>query len=89
MTVSMTTGVVTITPTGACTFNASGGNVGEIVTFAITTSGVSSFALTFGTNFHKVGTLATGTTSARFFTVTFRCVTAGVWWEMGRTAVQT
>lgn len=89
MTVVMDTGVKTITPTGACTFNASGGNAGELVTFSVTTSGTSSFVLTWGTNFRKTGTLATGTTSARFFTVSFRCVAAGVWSEIGRTAVQT
>lgn len=89
MTVSMTTDVVTITPTGACTFNASGGATGKTLTFSITTSGTSSFVLTFGTNFRKTGTLATGTTSARFFTVTFRCLDGTVWSEVARTAVQT
>lgn len=89
MTVNMTTAVITITPTGACTFNASGGVVGQIITFAITTSGTSSFTLTFGTNFRKVGTLATGTTSARFFSVSFICINGTIWQEIGRTAAQT
>lgn len=89
MTVNMTTAVITITPTGACTFNASGGRTGQIVTFSITTSGTTSFVLTFGTNFRKTGTLATGTVSARFFTVTFRCLNGTTWTEMCRTAVQT
>ena len=89
MTVSMTTSVITITPTGACTFNASGGVAGQRVTFAITTSGTSSFTLTFGTNFRKTGTLATGTTSARFFSVTFVCIDGTVWQEVARTAAQT
>lgn len=90
MTVDMTTsGVKTITPTGACTFNASGGAAGNRVTFAITTSGTSSFTLTFGTNFHKTGTLATGTTSARFFSVTFVCIDGTIWQEESRTAAQT
>lgn len=89
MTVSMTTSVITITPTGACTFNASGGVTGQLITFAITTSGTTSFVLTFGTNFRKVGTLATGTTSARFFSVTFRCINGTIWQEIGRTAAQT
>lgn len=90
MTVNMTTDVITITPTGACTFNAAaGGNIGQMVTFSITTSGTSSFVLTWGTNYRKTGTLATGTTSARFFTVTFRYVAANVWQEISRTAVQT
>jgi Zn-dependent M28 family amino/carboxypeptidase len=89
MTVNMTTSIITITPTGACTFNASGGVVGQIVTFAITTSGVSSFTLTWGTNYRKTGTLATGTTSARFFAVTFVCLDGTTWMEISRTAVQT
>lgn len=89
MTVNMTTAVVTITPTGACTFNASGGVAGQILTFSITTSGTTSFVLTFGTNFRKVGTLATGTTSARFFAVTFICIDGTIWLEISRTAAQT
>ncbi len=87
--VSMTTACVTITPTGACTFNAgAGGTAGQEVTFFVTTSGVSSFVLTFGTNYHSIGTLATGTTSARFFTVTFKS-NGTAWFEIARTAVQT
>jgi len=90
MTVNMTTNrVITITPTGACTFNASGGTAGHEVTFAITTSGATSFTLTWGTNFRKAGTLATGTTSARFFSVSFVCVNGTIWQESSRTAVQT
>ncbi len=88
MTVNMTSSVITITPTGNCTFNASGGVAGQRVTFSITTSGVSSFTLTWGTNFRKTGTLATGTTSARFFTVTFICIDGTIWSEISRTAVQ-
>ena len=34
------------------------------------------------------GTLATGTTSARFFSVDFVCVAANIWQEVARTAVQ-
>lgn len=89
MTVPMTSTVITITPTGACTFNASGGVAGQRVTFAVTTSGTTSFVLTFGTNFRKVGTLATGTVSARFFSVTFICINGTIWQEIGRTAAQT
>lgn len=88
MTVSMTTPCVTITPTGAATFNASGGVAGQILVFSITTSGSSSFTLTWGTNFRKTGTLATGVTTARFFTVTFLCLDGTIWTEIARTAVQ-
>ena len=89
ITVNMTTSVITCTPTGNMTLNASGGVAGQIITFSITTSGTTSFTLTFGTNFRKVGTLATGTTSARFFTVTFRCLDGTIWTEISRTAAQT
>ena len=89
MTVNMTNSIITITPTGNCTFNASGGTAGQIITFHITTSGTTSFTLTFGTNFRKTGTLATGTTSARFFSVSFMCIDGTVWTEIARTTVQT
>jgi len=89
MSVPMTSSIITITPTGACTFNASGGTRGQTVSFFITTSGTTSFTLTWGTNFRKIGTLATGTTSARFFSVTFRCLDGTIWQEIARTAVQT
>ncbi len=88
MTVNMTTRIITITPSGACTFNASGGTQGQIITFIVTTSGVSSFVLTFGSNFRSTGTLATGTTSARFFAVSFICVNGTIWQEISRTIVQ-
>ncbi len=84
MTVSMTTPVITITPTNNCTFNASGGTKGARVTFVITTSGVSSFTLTWNTGYKVTGTLATGTTTAKVFTVSF--VYDGTnWCETSRT----
>ncbi len=89
MTVATTTNCVTVTPSGACTFNGStGGVAGQILVFMVTTSGSSSFVLTWGTNFHTAGTLATGVTTARFFAVTF--MSDGTkWWEISRTTVQT
>jgi hypothetical protein len=81
--------VLTITPSGNCTFNASGGTAGHEVTFAITTSGTTTRTLTWGANFRKAGTLATGTVSARYFSVTFVCLDGTIWQEIGRTAVQT
>ncbi len=88
--VPMTSRIFTCTPTAAITFNATGGIAGQTVTFIITTSGVNSFNLTFGTNFRKVGVLATGTTSARYFAVTFICLSDnGIWQEISRTAAQT
>jgi hypothetical protein len=89
MTIPMNVGTVTITPTGACTFNGDGqGAVDQVMQFWITSSGTTSRTLTWGTNFHTTGTLATGTTSGRHFFVTFRCKAAGVWYEMCRTAAQ-
>lgn len=85
MTVTMNTEMITITPTGACTFNGSGGVTGQRITFVVTTSGTSSFVLTWGTNFKSVGTLATGTTTAKIFGVSFLCTNGTQWIETGRT----
>ncbi len=84
MTATMDGGRKTITPTGDCTFNASGGVAGQLCTFIITTSGTSSYVLTFGTNFKSQGTLATGTVTAKIFTVTFRYDGTN-WCEIART----
>lgn len=89
MTVEMINDIITCTPTGDMTLNAIHGRIGQIVTFHFTTSGTSSYTITFGTNFRKTGTLATGTTSARFFSITFRCIDGTIWSEIARTAVQT
>ena len=60
------------TPTGNSTFNATSvGLPGKTLTFVITTSGTTSYTLTFGTGFKSTGTLATGTVTAKVFTVTF------------------
>lgn len=88
MTVTMNTEMITITPSGACTFNASGGVTGQRITFVITTSGTTSFVLTFGTNFKSTATLATGTTTAKIFAVSFLCTNGTQWVEFSRTAAQ-
>lgn len=62
---------ITITPTGDCTFNASGGFSGQSCSFVVTTSGTTSWNLTFGTNYKSTGVLATGTVTAKVFTVSF------------------
>lgn len=88
--VPMTSRIITCVPTGAMTLNATGGIAGQTVTFVFTTSGASSFVVTFGTNFRKTATLATGTTTNRVFAVTFLCIADnGTWVETGRTAAQT
>lgn len=85
MTVNMNTRLITITPTGAATFNASGGTTGQLAVFSVTTSGSSSFTLTWGTNFKTTGTLATGTVTAKKFSVTFICLDGTTWQELART----
>jgi hypothetical protein len=77
--------VFTITPTGACTFNASGGFAGQAVNMIITTSGTAAFVLTFGTNFKTTGTLSTGTVTAKVFQISFVCKDGTLWIEEGRT----
>lgn len=85
MTVPMTSEIITITPTGAATFNATGGVAGQRITFVVTTSGTTSFTLTFGTNFRAASTLATGTTTAKKFAINF-LFDGSTWIETGRTA---
>jgi len=66
--------ILTVTPTGAITFNVTAGSLrpNQTLTVVVTTSGTSSFVITFGTLFKTTGTLATGTVDAKVFTVTFR-----------------
>lgn len=85
MTVSMTTPIITIVPSGACTFNGTGGVTGQRATFVVTTSGTSSFVLTWNTNYRTTATLATGTTTAKIFCVTFLCTNGTTWVEISRT----
>lgn len=84
MTATMDGTMKTITPTGACTFNASVGVATQRCTFVITTSGASSYTLTFGSNFRSNGTLATGTVTAKKFAIDF-IYDGSVWIETGRT----
>jgi hypothetical protein len=76
--------VWTITPTGNCTFNSTGGTAGQHIAFRVTTSGTTSFTLTFGTNFKSNGTLATGTVTAKTFSISFDYDGTN-WVEAGRT----
>jgi len=85
ITVTMDGSYKTITPTGACTFNASGGVPGQRCAFIITTSGTTSYTLTWSTNFKATGTLATGTVSGKKFVVEF-IYDGTLWCECSRTA---
>lgn len=65
------TALYTITPTASETLTASSAPVGYIVVLKVVTSGTSTYTLTFGTGFVTTGTLATGTSDAKTFTLTF------------------
>lgn len=87
ITVPMTSAIYTVTPTGAITANLTAGTVsGTFVTFVITTSGATSFNFTPNTN-AKSAVLATGTTTAKTFKITFRW-DGTLWQEICRTAAQ-
>lgn len=81
----------TITPTGDCTFNATvasyvaKGYRGGKCVFTITTSGTTSYTLTWGTNFRSQGALSTGTVSGKVFKVVFDCSDGNTWEEVSRT----
>jgi hypothetical protein len=79
MTVTMDTAIKTITPTGNCVFNASGGTLGQIVTFWVTTSGTVSYTLTFNTNMRAKYVYSTGITSGVHLALTFRYVATNIW----------
>ena len=63
--------VVKVTPNATATLTTTVAPAGSTATLIILTSGTSSYTLTFGTGFKTTGTLATGTTSARYFMVSF------------------
>lgn len=63
----------TLTPAQSETINVTvtGAVKGQLYVLKITTSGTSSYTLTFSTNFKTTGTLATGTSSAKVFVMLF------------------
>ncbi len=65
--------VLTLTPGQDETLNlsATGLVAGHKFTIVVTTSGTTSRTLTFGSNFKTTGTLATGTTAAKVFSISF------------------
>lgn len=62
-----------LTPAHTATINLTTTNcvIGRQYHLIITTSGTTSYTLTFGTNFKSTGTLATGTSSAKVFVISF------------------
>lgn len=86
VTVPLTSSIINHTPTQNETINfpSAAGAIGVDLFLIITTSGVTSFTLTFGTNAKSQGTLATGTTSGATFLVEFTSNGTN-WVECGRT----
>jgi hypothetical protein len=62
---------VKVTPTANATYTTTVPVAGTECHLIVLTSGTTSRTITFGTGFKAVGTLATGTTSARVFVVTW------------------
>jgi hypothetical protein len=61
-----------ITPTASQSLTfAPDGLPGQIYILKVVTSGTSTYTLTFSTGFKTTGTLATGTSDAKVFTVSF------------------
>jgi hypothetical protein len=77
--------VLTLTPLGACTINADAAQDGNILLIVITTSGTTSRAITFGTNFKASGNLATGTVNGKKFILKFLGM-GELWYQIIRTA---
>lgn len=65
--------VQTLTPTQNMTFTAGALIPNQVLTLIITTSGTVSFTMTFSTGFKSTGTLATGGTTGKVFTISFVC----------------
>jgi hypothetical protein len=62
---------VQVTPNATGTFTTTVPSAGLRCQLLILTSGASSYTITFGTGFRTTGTLATGTTTARYFMLSF------------------
>lgn len=69
--------VWTYTPTEATTITPINLAPGQRITIHFLTSGTTSYTVTFGAPFKVTGTLATGTTSGKYFAVSFTCNSAG------------
>jgi len=68
---SATNTFVTVTPNATGTYTTTVPAAGTICYLMVVTSGVTSYTLTFGAGFRPQGTLATGTITARYFTITY------------------
>ena len=63
--------VFSLIPTASETITASVVPAGYEAKLIVTTSGATSYTITFGTGFKSTATLATGTTTAKVFVVSF------------------
>lgn len=64
--------VFLITPTASGTYTNNGtAFLGKRISIVITTSGTTSYTVTFGSGFKTTGTLTTGTVSGKVFTISF------------------
>ena len=77
--------VCTLTPGQTESITISGGQYGQSLYLLILTSGSSTYTLTFSTGFHPASTLATGSTSGKYFMLHFVNV-GGTYFEVSRTA---
>lgn len=66
-----TNNVVKKTPTATATYTTTVPPAGTVCNLIISTSGITSYTITFGTGFSSTGTLATGTVSGKLYTVNF------------------
>jgi hypothetical protein len=83
-----TQAAVKLTVTGNKTLTTTVPPAGSICNLIVLTSGTNSFTITFGTGFKTTGTLATGTSDAKVFVVSF--VSDGTnLYEMSRTTAMT
>lgn len=82
--VTMTSKIITVTPSGALTLNATGGVAGQTAYIIVNTSGVTSFVVTFGTNYRTTAVINTGTVTAKRFVVEL-VYDGTVWNEVSRT----
>lgn len=80
-----TNNTVKVTPTANATYTTTVPPAGTRCAIMILTSGTTSRTITFGSGFKPVGTLATGTVSARVFIINFISDGTNLY-EAGRTA---
>jgi len=66
-----TTNVFRVSPSATATYTASVGPAGQTAAIIFLSSGTTARTITFGTGFKSVGTLSTGSVTAKYFTVNF------------------